>query len=336
VAALGGRMAAHNGYANIPGFGLYDTTGGTEDWTFWTAGALSYTFEIGPTEFHPPYAQGVVDEYLGTGGAAGAGKGGNREAYFEALEATANASLHSVITGAAPAGSRLRVSKTFTTKTSPVCRDAFCVFTNPPQVFPDSLSSTMTTSGSTFAFHVNPSTRPEVAGRSGRLAEGAPQPTDPLENPPGFPAENVAYPEPMTGPQERIPFSVLPRANGVDNGRFTVHIEWADPGNDWDVYVLDSSGRIVTQSAAYGDTTEDAVLVEPPPGDYTAVVVNYDQVTRQPDDWRGEVRFASPDPPVYGPKEQWTLTCETPSGARTSREVTVDRGQSVNVGAACR
>ena len=41
--------------------------GGTEDWTFWTAGSLGYTFEIGPNEFHPPYSNGVVDEYLGRG-----------------------------------------------------------------------------------------------------------------------------------------------------------------------------------------------------------------------------------------------------------------------------
>ena len=38
--ALGAKMAAHNGYSNIPGFGLYDTTGGAEDWTFWSAGGL--------------------------------------------------------------------------------------------------------------------------------------------------------------------------------------------------------------------------------------------------------------------------------------------------------
>jgi len=65
-------MAAHNGYANLPGYGLYDTTGGTEDWTFWTAGSLSFTFEIGTIGFHPPYNNGVVDEYLGRGQTAGA------------------------------------------------------------------------------------------------------------------------------------------------------------------------------------------------------------------------------------------------------------------------
>ncbi len=51
--ALGAEMASHNGYANTPSFGLYDTTGGTEDWTFWTAGGLGYTFEIGPDGVPP-------------------------------------------------------------------------------------------------------------------------------------------------------------------------------------------------------------------------------------------------------------------------------------------
>ena len=57
--ALGARMASHNGYANIPGYGLYDATGGTEDWTFWTAGSLGYTFEIGLNGFHPAYNDSV-------------------------------------------------------------------------------------------------------------------------------------------------------------------------------------------------------------------------------------------------------------------------------------
>jgi hypothetical protein len=74
LAALGARMTARNGYANDPSFLLYDTTGGTEDWTFWSAGSLGYTFEIGPDEFHPPFEKGVVDEYLGRAGTAGAGR----------------------------------------------------------------------------------------------------------------------------------------------------------------------------------------------------------------------------------------------------------------------
>ena len=106
--ALGASLAEHNGYSNDPASALYDTTGATEDWSFWSTGGLGFTFEIGPDEFHPPYATGVEAEYLGLAPAAGAGKGGNREAYFTMLEATADASLHSVIEGTAPAGSTLR------------------------------------------------------------------------------------------------------------------------------------------------------------------------------------------------------------------------------------
>ncbi len=63
---LGARMAAQNGYANIHGWQLYDTTGTTEDWSYNATGGFGYTFEIGANEFHPPYPE-VVDEYLGAG-----------------------------------------------------------------------------------------------------------------------------------------------------------------------------------------------------------------------------------------------------------------------------
>ena len=337
--SLGAAMASHNNYSNIPGFGLYDTTGGTEDWTFWTAGALSYTFEIGPTEFHPPYETGVVAEYLGLAPAAGAGKGGNREAYYEMLKATADASTHSLLTGSAPAGSKLSVSKTFTTFTSPVCADSFCTVVGPKQSFEDSLNMQMVTSGKTFAWHLNASTRPEVAGRAGRVPVASPQAGFALVNPAGHPDENVYYPDTapstVSPPYEAIPFEVkgLPE---VDNGRFTVHIDWTDPANDWDVYVLDEAGNIVTQSAAFGDNTEDATLVDPPAGRYTAVVVNYDQVQRTVDDYRIDVRFQSPTPESIGTKEAWSFRCETPDGDVATRQVVIDRGQALDLGLACK
>ena len=81
----------------------------------------------------------------------------------------------------------------------------------------------------------------------------------------------------------------------VDNGRMTVHIEWGNPNTDRDLYVYDSGGNLVTQSAAFGDTTEDAVLLDPPAGAYKAVIVNYDQIYGQPyDDWSGGLRAARP------------------------------------------
>ena len=334
--ALGASMTAHNGYSNDPGFALYDTTGTTEDWSFWSTGGFAFTFEIGGTDFHPPYAAGVEAEYLGLAPAAGAGRGGNREAYYTMLQATANASLHSVIEGAAPAGSTLRLSKSFQTATSPVWADDFGNSIGDPLQFTDSLSSELKPSGPTFAWHVNPSTRPLVAGRHGRDAAGPPQARIDLANPPGVPAENTIYPP--DGPVEEIPFTVKGPADGVDNGRMTVHIEWSSPDTDWDIYVIGPDGRIVTQSAAFGDTTEDASLFDPPPGNYKLHVVNYDQVMNTPDDWRGgNVTFSSPTPRIEtGTKESWTLTCLDSRGrVQATRQVVVDRGARARVGNAC-
>src|SRR5215210_4669467 len=152
--ALGASLTAHNSYSNDPGFGLYDTTGTTEDWSYWSTGGWAFTFEIGPDDFHPTYATGVEAEYLGLASAAGAGKGGNREAYYTMLQATANTALHSVIEGAAPADSTLRISKTFQTSTSPVWQNDFGTLIGEPQQFTDTLTSEMKATGPTFAWHV--------------------------------------------------------------------------------------------------------------------------------------------------------------------------------------
>ena len=334
--ALGASMAAHNGYSNDPGFGLYDTTGSTEDWSFWTTGGLAFTFEIGGDEFHPPYAKGVEAEYLGLAPAAGAGKGGNREAYYAMLQATADESLHSVIEGSAPAGSTLRISKSFQTSTSPVWRDDLGNSIGRPIQFADTLTSELKAPGGSFRWDVNPSTRPLVAGRHGRDATGPPQETIALANPPGVPPENPSYPP--GGPVDEIPFTVKGPADGVDNGRMRVHVEWSSPDTDWDIYVIGPNGQIVTQSATFGDTTEDATLFDPPPGEYMLHVVNYDQVMNTPDDWLdGRVTFDSPKPRVEtGTKESWTLTCTDAAGhVQASRQVIVDRGATAQVGNAC-
>ena len=90
--ALGDAMAAQNGYVSERGFELYDTTGTTEDWSYFATGGLGFTFEIGcngtpPDDcignFHPPY-QEVVAEYDGSSPLAQAvGGAGNRGAYFK-------------------------------------------------------------------------------------------------------------------------------------------------------------------------------------------------------------------------------------------------------------
>jgi hypothetical protein len=166
--ALGDAMAAENGYSSQHGYQLYDTTGTTEDWSYYTTGGLGFTFEIGPTNFHPPFAE-VVAEYEGTTPAAGAGRG-NREAYFKAHEFAANPARHSVISGIGPTGAVLRLYKTVQTPTSQKNPDGrFKTFT-------DRLSTKIWLLPAAFEWHVNPSTRPLVAQDHGRPGGGAARP----------------------------------------------------------------------------------------------------------------------------------------------------------------
>jgi hypothetical protein len=336
---LGRRATEANGYANIPSFALYDTTGTTEDWSYWTQGSLGFTPEIGTEGFHPPYEVAVVGEYLGVEPARGAGRGGNREAFLRMLEATADRETHSLIRGRAPRGSRLTISKAFETSTSPVLRpnpeDPTTPLVTEPITFPDRLEYSLTTQRRNFRWAVTPSTRPVVAGRYGREPTGAPQPEITFANPEGVPEENTE--DENTPPYEEIPFTI--QGAPYDNGSVTVHIEWTSPATDWDIYVFDADGNRVGSSAQGNTREENATILFPEPGEYTVRVFNYDQVDGAPvDDWtNGRITFGPPTPPVPGVKESWTLTCERPDGSATRpQQVEVDRGERVDVGNACR
>ncbi|QFZ18348.1 M14 family zinc carboxypeptidase [Saccharothrix syringae] len=333
VKALGDRMASRNGYDSIPSWGLYDTTGTTEDWSYWATGGFGFTFEINTAGFHPPYEDAVVAEYVGAPPAAGAGKGGNRAAFLDMLANAADPAAHATLVGTAPKGYRLKVHKTFQTPTSPVRQPDGT--TTPPIQVTDTVESTYSSTGGRFTWSVNPSTRPYVAGRYGRDPLAPPQAAIALPNPPGVPAENTRFPgNPVA---ESIPFTVQ-GVPAVDNGRFDVSVSWTSTSTDWDLYVLDAAGQVVTQSAAGGTNSERATLLDPPAGQYTAVLVNYDQVDpANPDDWAaGRVEFSSPVPPTYGVKEAYTLTCTDRQGRLVGlTDVFVDRGQTVDVGDVC-
>ena len=329
---LGDRMASRNGYTSQPSWALYDTTGSTEDWSFFNTGGFGFTFEIGPDEFHPPFEQGVVDEYLGNPGTAGAGKGGNRAAYFEMARSTLDKAFHSTLTGTAPAGWQLEISKTFTSETSPVVQPGGVL--GAPLEYTDTLTSSYRSKGGKFSWAVNPSTRPVVAGRYGRDPLAPAQPTATLANPAGIPAENTG--DPFNGPHEAVTFEIgeLPK---YDNGTATFSMQWASTATDWDVYVVNSEGQLVGQSAQGSTNREDALLIDPPAGTYTAYVVNYDGGAT--DDWSaGSVTFANPLPELRtGIKEAWQLTCSKPDGdVQSTRAVVVDRGQTLDLGNACK
>jgi hypothetical protein len=169
---------------------------------------------------------------------------------------------------------------------------------------------------------VNPSTRPLVAGRYGRLPEAPPQETLTLTNPAGVPAE---------GASEETTFEVegLPDA---DNGFARVSIEWPDDA-DWDFYVLGPDGETVGSGATL-DNPEVITIPDPVAGTYTVVAENYEGAAAE---WSGEVSFSSPEPPqTSGIKEAWQLTCTDRRGeVYASRRVVVDRGERVDVGKVC-
>jgi Zinc carboxypeptidase len=330
--ALGDKLASRNGYVSEPSWALYDTTGATEDWSYWATGGWGFTIEIGGAGFHPPYAEGVVAEYEGLAPAAGAGKGGNRQALLDMLANTADPAQHATLIGSAPKGYRLGLHKTFQTPTSPVRQPDGT--TSPPIYVTDNLNSTFTTAGGRFAWSVNPSTRPYVAGRYGRDPQGPPQANIAVANPPGVPPINQNFPDDQASEAFGFHVDGLPK---VDNGRFSVDLAWANSTTDWDLYILDASGTVVASSANGGTTSEHAILMDPPAGDYKAVVVNYAQTDPAVvDDWTGGVSFASPIPATYGPKEAYQLTCTSPRGKLVGvADVYADRGQTVDVGEVC-
>ena len=323
---LGDSMAAENGYISEASYQLYDTSGTTEDWSYWITGGFGYTFEIGPDGFHPEYQDAVVGEYLGLTEAADGG-GGNREAYFLAAEAALDPDHHSVIKGRAPEGRIITVSKTVVSATSSVLRPDGSE--GAQRYYEDTLRTRYRSDGGRFTMDVNPSTRPLVVGRYGRDAEAPPQEDISLGNPAGVPA---------VGDAERTTFEIegLPDA---DNGFAQLSFEWPSTDEeafDWDFYVEGPTGQVVA-SAASLDNPEVADIPDPVPGTYTVVAENY-AGGDDAHDWSGRVTFRNPDPPQYsGIQEAWQLTCTNKRGTIFgSREVVVDRGESVRVGRACR
>lgn len=172
--ALGKLMADPTGYANEYGWQLYDTTGTTKDWGYDALGQYSYTVEVGPKggDFHGPYKTHVIDEYDGRV-VGGKKKGGLREAYINAALYTRNETQTSRLTGSAPAGATLRITKDFLSKTYPVCTVAsplpintipqldYCVAPGEVQEVPEHVEVTMQV-GDTgqYTWWLNPSTRP--------------------------------------------------------------------------------------------------------------------------------------------------------------------------------
>jgi hypothetical protein len=315
--ALGDRMAYENGYASQYGYELYDTTGTTEDWSYNATGGLGYTFEIGHLGFHPPFAETVGEWSGNTDDATG---GGNRAAYYHAQESTADATKHSILAGRAPAGSVLRLRKTFQT---PIYSGS---------TFTDTLDSTiLVASSGVFEWHTNPSTRPLVAKGSGRPAHGSRSAPIQFASRGGTtPCANFDTPPPDCYEDHLIK---VPSGTGIDNAKATFRVEWPTPVSDYDmkIYKANAAGAATGDPVATsgngvtgGQLGFEEASVLDPVGSYVVRVINYAGI----EPWTGTVTFAGPPPGQAPQQETYTLFCEQPEGViRSASQVFVARGE---------
>ncbi|HEY7380675.1 MAG TPA: M14 family zinc carboxypeptidase [Gaiella sp.] len=307
---LGARMAAQNGYRNIHGWQLYDTTGTTEDWSYNATGGYGYTFEIGPDEFHPPYPE-MIDEYLGAGIYTGKG---NREAFLLALENAANPRHHAVVSGKAPAGAVLRLIKQFPTKTSQV--DGF----GNPRMIADRLESTLVVpAGNKYTWHVNPSTRPEVMEHRVRLLASEPSRQETIAR------TAVVW---LPGDHVDVPFS-MPES-GV--GALKVNLDWPTPDDlDLEVYFVNPDGSLVEvgSSGEFVLSKEEALIELPEPGNYVVRAINYASATTSFTVTASLFGMVGEEVSGGNVAESYSLSCERPDGTvLQTATVTVDRGRS--------
>lgn len=296
--AIGARMADQNGYANIHGWELYDTTGTTEDWSYNATGGFGYTFEIGPNEFHPPFPE-VVDEYVGAGEYAGKG---NREAYLIALESAIDRSTHSVLTGKAPKGATLRLTKTFQ---SPTWESSF----------EDHLESTFRSRGGRFVWHVNPSTRPVVQEKVVETVTGEELRSETFEGGPTTPNQTVDH-----------EFSVTEQ----DADLLRVALDWPLP-DDFDLEVYRKEGGELKQVGTSGNMPgeKESVDIEAVPGDYVLRVINFAAASPTYTLTASVLdETVTESQAVPGKVERWTLTCEKKGKVLQTAQVRVDRGQA--------
>lgn len=293
---LGRRMTNQNGYANIHGWELYDTTGTTEDWSYNATGGYGYTFEIGKEEFHPPY-QDVVGEYVGRGDFKGKG---NRAAYLIALENAVDPDHHSVVGGKAPRGAKLQLVRRGST---PTWEGSFL----------DNVATSMRVgSNGRYRWHVNPSTRPLVQKRQYQVLGKA------------FAQETYTGTTPPLLSTDKI-YKVTADADLLD-----INLDWPTPDDlDLEVYRKEGDKLVeVGTSAGFVGEKERVLVQRPRQGqEYVMRVINFASATPQ---WTLTAALHTTST-EYKPRlfEVWTMRCIRAGEVRQSKKVYVERGGRV-------
>jgi hypothetical protein len=332
---LGDQMAADTGYTSQFGWQLYDTSGTTEDWNYAAAGTYGYTIELGPAaedggNFHIEYKRAVVDQWTGTPGTPQEGKG-MRAALLTMADAAANPADHAVITGRAPAGSVLRLHKSFKTSTAPVCTlsdpalaVSGCFGEGEKQQVDDQLDTTMVVpKGGQYTWHVGPSTRPFVLEQrfpdQGTKLRGQTVTGSVPQGLQGAGQDNDSNDHTFTVTDPAV-------------NQLRIGLDWATP-DDIDLYVYRKDGATLTpvgsSTSSLGEK-ENVVIDNATAGTYVVRVVNYTAVPGNPYTLTFDEYTVGADIITAGHTEAWTMTLEAPDGTvLDTRDVTVLRGQTV-------
>jgi hypothetical protein len=186
--------ATKNGYTNVRDSAHdYETSGETIDWSYYATRGFAVTFETvggsstcgrtsttNKSSQSPNYANCTVPDYTGTPGPTSTtdqtnAYGGHpvRDGIYQALVYATLPAGHSVITGTAPAGAKLKISKDFNLYTNRIIQNTTPATYLAPQAIPTHLESSMVVPASgRFTWDVNPSVRPNPPYRAEGMVPG--------------------------------------------------------------------------------------------------------------------------------------------------------------------
>jgi hypothetical protein len=246
-----------------------------------------------------------------------------------------------VISGSAPAGATLRLTRAFDTKTSKYCAlgvdpvvtvaglpDALACpgGWQDPQTLHDSLdSTTVVPSSGTFAWHVNQSTRPFVGGGAtiDKLSDTSSR-TD------TFTGGGAANSTPGSGTEDRD-FTITPDDNA---SAVKVDVSWGTPEDyDLEVYRKNADGSL-TEVGSSGNSPgqpEEVILEgdKAAPGNYVLRVVNFAAAVGT---WTATVgRYQTTTTVTTGSPEPYTMNCEVGGQVVRSTQVFIARGQTLSI-----
>ena len=210
-----------------------------------------------------------------------------------------------MISGKAPAGATLRLRKTFSTPTW-----------SPENDFTDSLDSTMVTSGRTFSWDVNQSTRPAVQARLVKLLNEEPTRSETFTGT-AAPTASVDHEFVVTEADQEI---------------LQVVLDWPTPDDlDLEVYRKNADGSLteVGSSGNFVAEKEKATINAPTPGTYVLRVINFASVS--PTYTLTAALYNATEQTTAPLVEAWTLTCERDGRVLQTVPVIVDRGQQVSI-----